>query len=458
MTDQFLPTQSKLARKLASQVGLFFVVATILLLTWMFWRQRRESLTAFRNLAANNAAFISDLRYPRSPQLASQLSNILGMGVGFAEGNGPIENIRPSMHTAIMKMTQTLRPSARQIEGFDVAVAPLSGSGKFLILVRAHPARETVFSFSLLLPILILGSGCVALVMALSRNIVRPLRDLTEWLPNLQRDETNASERDTATLEPILLRNDEIGSLAVALTETRDSLRREKRLRQRSEKLAALGRVATSLAHEVKNPAAAIQMHADLLTEHVEGENRLSVELIKEEVDHITGLVDQWMFLAKTPSATTLPHDLNEVTDRVLNRMEAQADHAGIALSKQLCPSPLPVQADDRRIGQIIRNLLVNAIQAMPEGGTIAVETDLEKGTRAVLRISDQGPGFSTKALERFSEPFFSEKEGGMGIGLTLSREVAEAHGGELFAENLPGGQGARLTLALPLKSNSQPN
>ena len=452
MINPFLSTQSPLARKLAGWIGLFFVLATILLLAWTFWWQQRQSLNSFRLLAANNAAFIVDLGYPQSPQLASQLSRILGMGVGFLEGDGPVENIDASMHAEILELAGEGRASARRIDGLDIALAPLPDSEKFLILAREPPAPENIFSGPFFLPVLILAAACVALVFALSRNLVTPLRDLTSWLPNLHRvtSEKDDSPQDS-TIEPLLWRTDEIGTLAMTMVETREHLSHEKELRQRSEKLAALGRVATSLAHEVKNPAAAIRMHADLLSQPAADEKSQSLELIKEEVDHIVGLVDQWMYLAKSSPAKTRSHDLNRITKGIVERIEPQADHAGVVVSKEYSPTSLPVEVDDRRVGQVVRNLLINAIQAMPEGGTLCIQTKRQNKSEAVLIVSDGGPGFSSEALERYGEPFFSEKEGGMGIGLTLSKEVIEALGGVLQARNLPDQKGAEVSVTLPL-------
>jgi len=110
------------------------------------------------------------------------------------------------------------------------------------------------------------------------------------------------------------------------------------------------------------------------------------------------------------------------------------------------------VSCDKLRIEQVIRNLVVNACQAMPSGGTIKAYIEI-RNEDVHLTIHDSGTGFSPEALNRFGEPFFSEREGGMGIGLTLAREVVQAHEGSIHASNAPEG-GALVTITLPLHSS----
>ena len=111
-------------------------------------------------------------------------------------------------------------------------------------------------------------------------------------------------------------------------------------------------------------------------------------------------------------------------------------------------PPTLPVAADGKRLQHVFRNLIDNAIQAMPSGGALAI-TARADGERVVLTFADRGRGFSPQALQRFAEFFFSEKEGGMGIGLSVADEILKAHGGSLRVANRDGG-GAEVTVELP--------
>ena len=117
--------------------------------------------------------------------------------------------------------------------------------------------------------------------------------------------------------------------------------------------------------------------------------------------------------------------------------MEPQARHAGVQIKTLVTDdaAPLWIHADRHRMQQVFGNLLRNAVQAMPSGGLVTVSI-VDAGSRVSVVIEDEGVGFSEAALARFGEPFYSEKEGGMGLGLTVAKEICEAHGGVLTAEN----------------------
>ena len=432
----------KLSRNLAAFFAGFGLLSSLALAVWMnTWRQR-ESLAAFQHLAETNAAFVSHLRLPRSPELAQRLATILGTGVGFHFSGDKGGNWPAGLDSTIDRMAAKSRPASRRTSGFEIATAPLSEPGTHLVLLRHAPAFGSGFPESVLIPSLALAAVCGALAFALARGIVRPLEALTDWLPNL------APESKTQPVPPaILSRQDEIGSLALALEQTGQRVRTELELRRQSERLATLGRIATSLAHEIKNPAAAIALHADLLSQAAPPESRESVGLIREEVDRITDLVNQWLFVAKSQPARTQPHDLRDLLTNLSRRLRPTFEHCRATFRLHDGP-PAVVKADAPRIEQALRNLLINAAQAMPCGGSIDARIELSP-SHVELRIDDEGSGFSEEALRRFGEPFFSEREGGMGIGLTLAREVILAHGGSLRPENRAP-SGARLISRLP--------
>ncbi len=224
-------------------------------------------------------------------------------------------------------------------------------------------------------------------------------------------------------------------------------LARERLKRAQSERLAMLGRVATSLAHDIKNPLASIQLHAQLMTPQ-NAEDAEAVRLIENESEVIAGLVNQWLHLANPLPPKLVKLDLTECIRGVSKNIEAQARHAGVEIKLDL-PTPIWIMGDSQRLAQAVRNLMINAIQAMPRGGKLYVNAQ-SLGHSFELRFSDSGTGFSEQALSHGTELFFTEKEGGMGVGLNIVSTIISAHGGSMNLQNDPKG-GAVIIVSLPL-------
>ncbi|MCX7886671.1 MAG: ATP-binding protein, partial [Verrucomicrobiae bacterium] len=199
----------------------------------------------------------------------------------------------------------------------------------------------------------------------------------------------------------------------------------------KAQRLAMLGQMATSLAHEIQNPVAAIRLHAQLAGN----------KTILGEATAIENLVNQWMFLAKPQPPQRQAVALDSVLGDAIAALTPMAEHAKVRILFE--SGGATVEADGRRLAQAFRNLIVNAIQAMPSGGTLTVRA---KGRCVVF--SDTGPGFSRTALAKCPAMFYSEREGGMGIGLAVANEIVKAHGGTLKIGNRPEG-GAQVTIEL---------
>jgi signal transduction histidine kinase len=243
------------------------------------------------------------------------------------------------------------------------------------------------------------------------------------------------------------MRRDEIGQLAKTLTRTHQSLRDERELRRAAERHALLGRMAASLAHEVRNPVSAIRLHAQLLEHASQEEAAVSRELIESEAGRIEELVSQWLNHARPVPPVLTEVDVVESLRQAVRLMEPQARHSGVGIEMD-AETSLLIPADRHRVQQVFGNLLRNAVQAMPSGGTVTVRV-LDEKTRVAVVFEDGGEGFSPAALARSGEPFYSEKEGGMGLGLAVAKEICLAHGGGLVAENRTGG-GATVRVEFP--------
>ena len=197
-----------------------------------------------------------------------------------------------------------------------------------------------------------------------------------------------------------------------------------------AHRLAMLGQMATAMAHEIQNPVAAIRLQGQLLEKaHPE-----TAALIVDEAATIERLVNQWMFLARPDPPRKTEVALADLLDQTVRVLTPAAKHAQVCIVVDADREDR-LQADARRLCQVLHNIILNAIQAMPTGGTLSI-TARDHG----VSFADTGPGFSRAALARWAEMLYTEKEGGMGIGLSMAQEVVRAHGGRLTASNRPEG------------------
>jgi signal transduction histidine kinase len=306
------------------------------------------------------------------------------------------------------------------------------GAIPFWKRIDAQLALGSFWALSLLFSVLI------------GRKVTRPLAKLAAVIPGI------GGDRPLSGLP--VSGPQEIVSLANALAKAHGSLVDEREKRRHAERLALLGRMATSLAHEVRNPVAAIRLHAQLLERACETAEKMSATLIVSEAERIEFLVNQWLRYAKPEPVKMVQVDLVELVTDACHGLSLQAIHAGVVIHQEIDPNwgEHEVRGDRERLRQVLCNLLLNAIQSMPKGGQLKLRV-----MPGLLEVEDQGVGFSSQALERFGEPFHSEREGGMGLGLAVSKEIIESHGGKISVENLPE-RGACVRIVWPKPQNER--
>ncbi len=263
------------------------------------------------------------------------------------------------------------------------------------------------------------------------------------------------SEGDVGLLEALAR------SAAIALVNAQ-SYQAERELRKlveqsrvqlaQSEKLAATGRLAATLAHEVNNPLQAIynclQMLRNFQLEPEEQHEYLQIAV--EEVERLTSTVRRVLDLTRHPRQEMRPAQLNQVMERVLTLTGKYLQHRHIALQQDLASDLPPTLALPDELVQVFLNLVLNAADAMAEGGVLRVTSRLAGDGRLAVAFSDTGSGIPPEHLHRIFEPFFSTKEGGTGMGLNISSDVIKQHGGEITVESQVG-QGTTFTVWLPV-------
>jgi len=238
------------------------------------------------------------------------------------------------------------------------------------------------------------------------------------------------------------------------LTQTVQSLREEisekNRQLERKTRLAALGEMAASMAHEIRNPLGGINLYASLLAKDV-SDRPASLEVVRKisgGVKRLEALVSQVLQFAREISLNVAPMDLSQTVAQSIDfaadaivRRQIHLDVDG--------PPTLMVNADALLIGQVILNLLLNAAEAMETGGTLTIRfgAPAEPPARQFfISVSDTGPGISPQAMDRLFDPFFTTKATGTGLGLPIVQRIIEAHDGTIIAANQSGG-GARFEI-----------
>jgi two-component system NtrC family sensor kinase len=223
-----------------------------------------------------------------------------------------------------------------------------------------------------------------------------------------------------------------------------------------TEKMAAIGRLTASIAHEVNNPLQAVRNCLHLVTrEDLDVEKRGEyLELAQQEMQRLMDTVKEMLDFYRPSNLVRELVDINAVIQTVLSLLAKQFEEVGIKVETRLAKGLPLMYLVRNQIQQVFFNVLLNAMEAMPEGGTVFVRTEGSNGSVVIL-IEDTGPGVPEETRQKLFEPFVSSKPRGTGLGLSVSYSIVDAHAGtiELLAEDVAGssGQGAIFRVTLPI-------
>ncbi len=220
----------------------------------------------------------------------------------------------------------------------------------------------------------------------------------------------------------------------------------------RTERLAAMGQIATMLTHEIRNPLHALRFSMDLaLNKSLDpGDREHCLELCNQEIDRLLVLTDNMLSFARPERIARKPVEVNQIVADILTLVDKLVRGANIQMTTNLAPDLPRVQAAPEQIVQIVMNLIINAMEAMPDGGWIHISTDAEPDSIRLL-VANQGSPISPEDLKNVFDPFFTTKPQGTGLGLSISRNIVRRLDGDLTVENLRNGQGVVFTLTLPI-------
>lgn len=224
---------------------------------------------------------------------------------------------------------------------------------------------------------------------------------------------------------------------------------------RRSEKLSIVGQLAAGVAHEIRNPLTTLQGFAQLMKERPL--SPAHVDLMKSELDRINFIVGEFLVLAKPQVSRYQPADLTEIVRDLVLFLDSQAHLSNIQFDVQLPQAPIPdVVCEPNQLKQVFLNILKNAMEAMPEGGTIRIELQLLQDEYVSVTVTDEGCGIAPEELERLGEPFFTNKSAGTGLGLMVSQQIIANHKGTItFHSRL--GAGTSVEVRIPVCGPKRP-
>jgi len=251
---------------------------------------------------------------------------------------------------------------------------------------------------------------------------------------------------------------DEFGEVATSFNEMAASLKEQMLNMQRAEQMVVIGELAAGLAHEIKNPLSGIKVTLELLTEETNISQNdkelgiLAIQKIKQIESLLKGLLD----FAKPPKPQFILTDINRVFEKIVQFAKkhpsfSSSEKKHINVEMDLSPALPQILVDPMQLEQAFFNLILNAIDAMPEGGTLGVKTGFEKNNNTVkLEISDTGKGIDNDRIEDIFKPFFTTKAQGTGLGLAVTRIFIEQNRGTISVESVSG-EGAIFKIVLPV-------
>jgi signal transduction histidine kinase len=230
----------------------------------------------------------------------------------------------------------------------------------------------------------------------------------------------------------------------------RAELSEKNRLLERKNRLAALGEMAAGMAHEIRNPLGGIQLYASMLAGDVKDrpESLAVVKKISGGVKRLEGLVSQVLQFTREIRVDVGEMELRGVVEQSVEYAGMQLQKNGVACAVH-GPAQLNVVADQNLLGQAVLNLVLNAAEAMENGGTVTVAFSPPvrgEAKQFVLTVQDTGPGIPADVLEKIFNPFFTTKDHGTGLGLAIVHRIVEAHDGTIVVKNVEGG-GARFEI-----------
>jgi signal transduction histidine kinase len=418
---------------------------------------RREVQRRTLSQIANTSEVLSRGGFALSPAILRSVKAITGVEVITLDASGSIlsTTLDPSRVTlartiAGSPLAARARASTSAVIGTAECGAPCHVAYRAVadrpgavvaVVIESSETAAVVRTVSRTIAIAA-AAGVLALVLVsrlVARRVTAPIDDLVRFTHDVAgRPRGRAREG-----------GDEIGRLGRAFNDMLDRLDASQSALVRSEKLGLAGVLAARVAHDLRNPLASMKINAQLLEPAVQRDpqTRELMSAVLQDISQVESVIRDLIELARPGELKRAPADLASVIRRVTTPLEARLRHRKVHLTLDLPDRPLAAQLDTERFGQALLNVIINAAEAMPEGGALVIAGREESG-RVVIEIDDEGVGIDPAIAERVFDPFVSSKPEGVGLGLVNARAVIEGHGGTIaLVSRQPRGTRARITV-----------
>lgn len=279
-------------------------------------------------------------------------------------------------------------------------------------------------------------------------NITAPVKKLLYATERLSAGDLNAEVK--------VKTKDEIGLLARSFDQMTKELKLSRDKLIQSEKLAAVGKLSAGIAHEIRNPLTSMKMIIQLLRKKVQHDEsaKESVQIILNEIDRLELIVSGFLDFAKPLELTLKPTNLTDVISEVIGLMQDNLRHRKINLVEKFDDDIPEIMLDENRMKQVFMNIILNSMQAMPNGGDIIIKCGYNQTEQKIyIEISDTGIGMSQSVLDHVFEPFFSSKPNGTGMGLANVKKIIDLHNGNIKIESIEG-KGTKVIILFSKQEN----
>lgn len=454
-------------------LGILWIIhslATTMYVPWQNQRQRaslkslQSAVETALQIQENLFRLQSHADTPEARQTATLLQHELSADIAQLQSqlmDTESRTLLDNMAKRVQSWQPTISGSGGTVDLRDLIVdsQQLIRSEQTLLLdVVDQRSRTDVVVMVVRAVLLLLGLAVgLGLAMWMSRGLTQSLSQISVSLRSAEGNLNTDLGRielvsDVAPGELSLLET-QVENVVRNIRDVADELHRTRQEMVRAERLAAVGEVAAGVAHEIRNPLTSVKLLIQRAAERkpVHSLNEEQLQVLLEEVSRMENTVQGLLDFARPDKPRNIECLLSDIISRTLKLLDGRFQQHRIQVEVSDAAVPLKLNCDPNLIQQVIVNIMINAVDSMPEGGKLTVRQRLDADTaRAVVEFEDTGPGIDPQVSGKLFEPFVSTRAKGSGLGLAISKRLIEEQGGTLTASNAAEG-GALFTVRLPL-------